>query len=109
MAGNRKQIEFAKKLLEISIEDGEVNPERVTAILEELKKNPPAKYPKVLRAYLKLVKKEIKKIIHVGMHFGTDFDRFWAPKRPQPGQEDGDAPLRFCPSRRSLGPLLDTF
>jgi|TARA_B100001093_G_C26748107_1_gene979827 F-type H+-transporting ATPase subunit delta len=75
MAGNRKQIEFAKKLLEISIEDGEVNPERVSAILEELKKNPPAKYPKVLRAYLKLVKKEIKKYTAVLEHSGAISDK----------------------------------
>jgi F-type H+-transporting ATPase subunit delta len=61
MANNRKQVEFARKLLQLSLDNGEVKEDRVAAILKSLEKNPPSKLPTVLRIFLSLVKKEIKK------------------------------------------------
>ena len=75
MARDKKQIEFAQRLLKLSIEDGEVKAERVTAIIDTLKKNPPYKLASILRAYLKLVKKEVKQYTAVLEHSGAISDQ----------------------------------
>lgn len=75
MARDKKQKDFAKRLLLLSIEDGEVKAERVTAIINTLKSKPPFKLATILRAYLKLVKKEVKQYTAILEHSGAITDQ----------------------------------
>ncbi len=55
-----KQIKnFAKQLLQASLESGEVSTERVDGVLKSLAKNPPRHHISILKAYLKLVEREV--------------------------------------------------
>lgn len=55
-----KQIkEYAKKLLQISKDNGVLSDEKVDGVLKALDKNPPRKHLAVLKAYLKLVEHEV--------------------------------------------------
>lgn len=55
-----KQISnYAKGLLNISLEDGQFSEERATAVLQALEKNPPRNYASVLKEFLKLVQREV--------------------------------------------------
>lgn len=66
-----KQIkEFAKQLLKMSLEKGELSAERVDGILKSLDKNPPRRYAAILKAYLKLVSREVAKGTAVISHAG---------------------------------------
>ena len=47
---------FTKKLADLSLEDGLVSAERVDAVLETLRKNPPSKPRAVLKHYLYYIK-----------------------------------------------------
>lgn len=55
MRPDRKTFAYAKKLLALSLEDGAVSAERVDAVLQALKSNPPRQAKAVLRAYSKLI------------------------------------------------------
>ncbi len=67
----KKQIkEFAKQLLKFSLEGSDLSAERVDGVLKSLEKNPPRHHIAVLKAYLKLVEREVAKstaeISHAG-------------------------------------------
>lgn len=53
--------QFAKKLAELSLDDDGVSAERVEAVLESLRKNPPRKPKTVLRHYLYYIKQAINR------------------------------------------------
>jgi len=61
MSARHSVKEFSKKLLALSIEDGEVSEERVAAVLEALRKDPPRQYTTLLKSYSRLVKREVRK------------------------------------------------
>jgi F-type H+-transporting ATPase subunit delta len=52
---------YAKQLVQVSLDNGVVSPERVAGVLEYLEKNPPARLPLVLAAYRKLIAIELAK------------------------------------------------
>lgn len=55
-----KQIKaYAKSLIKLCSDNGEFSEERVTAVLQVLEKNPPRNYGSVLKAFLKLVQREV--------------------------------------------------
>ena len=57
-----KQIKnFAKQLLQASLDSGEVSAERVDGVLKSLAKNPPRHHTATLKTYLKLVEREVAK------------------------------------------------
>ena len=67
----KKQIkQFAKQLLKFSLEGSDLSAERVDGVLKSLEKNPPRHHIAVLKAYLKLVEREVAKstaqISHAG-------------------------------------------
>lgn len=67
-----KQIkEFAKQLLKISLENGDLSAERVDGVLKSLEKNPPRHHLATLKAYLKLVAREVAKSTAVISHAGA--------------------------------------
>ena len=67
-----KQIkEFAKQLLKMSLEGGDVSAERVDGVLKALDKNPPRHHIALLKAYLKLVQREVAKSTAVISHAGA--------------------------------------
>lgn len=61
MRGDKKIRQIAKTLLQLSLEDDEVSPERVTAVLKALEARPPRNFKAVLREYLSLVRKQIER------------------------------------------------
>lgn len=61
MGKDQKIRQFVKTLLSLSMEDDEVKPERVTAVLQYLEKNPPRHYRAILRDYKRLVQKQIER------------------------------------------------
>lgn len=66
-----KQIkEFAKQLLKMSLENGEVSSERVHGVLKSLEKSGQRHQLAVLKAYLKLVEREVAKSTAVISHAG---------------------------------------
>lgn len=52
---------LARKLLDISLKDGQLNQERISAILEALRNSPPRNYKQVLEHYLLKVGAELRK------------------------------------------------
>ena len=52
---------FAKKLADLSLEDGLVSAEKVQAVLATLRKHPPRKPKTVLKHYLYYIKQEINR------------------------------------------------
>ena len=57
-----KQIKnFAKQLLQASLDSGEVSAERVDGGLKSLSQNPPRHHVATLKTYLKLVEREVAK------------------------------------------------
>jgi F-type H+-transporting ATPase subunit delta len=52
---------FAKKLADLSVEDGLVSAEKVQAVLAALRKHPPRKPKTVLKHYLYYIKQEINR------------------------------------------------
>lgn len=67
-----KQIkEFAKQLLKISLDGADISAERVDGVLKALDKNPPRHHIALLKAYLKLVQREVAKSTAVVSHAGA--------------------------------------
>ncbi|HSG69433.1 MAG TPA: F0F1 ATP synthase subunit delta [Planctomycetaceae bacterium] len=67
-----KQIkQFAKQLLKISLEGSDLSVERVGGVLQSLEKQPPRHHLAVLKAYLKLVVREVAKSTAVISHAGA--------------------------------------
>ena len=52
---------FAKNLAELSLEDGLVSTEKVEAVLETLRKQPPRKPKTVLKFYLHYIKQAVNR------------------------------------------------
>lgn len=61
---------LARKLLELSLANGQLSPERVNGVLEYCRKQPPILRRKLLANYLKLVRREIQKSQAVIEHAG---------------------------------------
>lgn len=70
MTQAKKIKEFAKQLFRMSLENGELSPERVDGVLKALEKNPPRHYLATLKAYLKFVEREVAKSTAVICHAG---------------------------------------
>jgi len=70
MKPNRQAKEYAKQLLRISMDGTELSSERASAVLQALEANPPRQYLAVLRAYLKLVQREVARSTAVVYHAG---------------------------------------
>lgn len=67
-----KQIKaYAKQLLKISIEDGQISSDRVGGVLQALEKNPPRRFLAVLKQYQKLVERKLAKSTAVVYHAGA--------------------------------------
>lgn len=71
MTKNKQIKEFAKQLLKMSLEGGDLSAERVDGVLKTLDKNPPRHHIAVLKAYLKLVEREVAKSTAVISHAGA--------------------------------------
>jgi len=75
---NPKVRAYAKSLLAISMENGRVSGERVSAVLETLKSRPPRNYKAVLETYLAKIRIELRKenakIEYVGSFPSEDVD-----------------------------------
>lgn len=52
---------MAKQLLALSLDNDQLSPERVSAVLQALEKNPPRQYLSVLRQYRVFVLREIRR------------------------------------------------
>lgn len=61
---------FAKQLLQVSLDGSEVSAERIDGVLKSLAKNPPRHHIATLKAYLKLVEREVAKGTAVISHAG---------------------------------------
>lgn len=59
MRGNKQTQQFAKQLFQLSLENGAVSAERVTGVLAYVEKHAPAKSIATLKAYRRLVAREL--------------------------------------------------
>ncbi|MFL3656484.1 MAG: F0F1 ATP synthase subunit delta [Opitutales bacterium] len=71
MIQNKQIKEFAKQLLKMSIEGGDLSADRVDGVLKALDKNPPSHHIAVLKAYLKLIEREVAKSTAIISHAGS--------------------------------------
>ena len=70
MAKSKHSKTFARKLVSLTIADDQVDPERVSGVLQALEKNPPREYKAVLRAFRNYVREEVAKREAVVEHAG---------------------------------------
>ena len=61
MAVEQQLRDLAKRLVEVSLENGEVSADKVREVLQSLAANPPRKYKILLRLYQREIEKEISK------------------------------------------------
>jgi F-type H+-transporting ATPase subunit delta len=59
MRGSKQVHQFARILFRLSLEDGRLSPERVSAVLHYLQEKPPRHPLQVLKAYYRLASREI--------------------------------------------------
>ena len=59
MAYDKQLRDFAKRLVEFSLDKGEVSSNRVGEVLQTLSSNPPRNYKPLLRLYLRYIQREI--------------------------------------------------
>tara|TARA_A100001037_G_C15078799_1_gene603155 strand:+ start:624 stop:1019 length:396 start_codon:yes stop_codon:yes gene_type:complete len=59
MAADKQLRDLAKKLVDLSLEDGEVSASRVGEVLQSLSANPPRNYKPLLRLYQRYIGREI--------------------------------------------------
>jgi F-type H+-transporting ATPase subunit delta len=72
MASGKKQVQqLARQLFKLSVENGEVMPQRVAGVLEYIEKHRPARTVAVLKAYQRLVAGEIARGQAVVEHAGA--------------------------------------
>jgi len=69
-APRKKSLQYARQLFRLSLADGAVSPEHVSAVLAYLEKNPPADRLGVLRAYRRLIAAELARGRAVVEHAG---------------------------------------
>ena len=73
---------YSRELLDMSLADGRIDPERVEAVLNFLDKAPPRNYLAILRAYARRVKREIARsqavIEYAGALEDADVDQIMA-------------------------------
>ena len=60
MQKDKAQKEYAKKLVQIALVNGQVSDEKVDAILQALKANPPRKLATLLKCFLTYLRREIR-------------------------------------------------
>ena len=71
MTASNRVRELAKKLAQLSLdEEGRVLEEKVSAVLESLRANPPREHRALLRAYMERIKREIAKGVAVVEYAG---------------------------------------
>ena len=58
---DKRLVQYAKKLVQISIEDGRVSDERVKAIMVTFASRPPRRFKTILKLYLYYIKRELRK------------------------------------------------
>ncbi len=58
---DKRLVQYAKKLVQISIEDGRVSDERVKAIMGTFASRPPRRFKTILKLYLYYIKRELRK------------------------------------------------
>ena len=74
-SGKKQSLQFARQLLELSLADGAVSPERVAGVLAYLERTRPANVLAVLRAYHRLVAAAVARGQAVVEHAGSINDR----------------------------------
>ena len=74
-SGKKQSLQFARQLLELSLADGAVSPERVAGVLAYLERTRPANVLAVLRAYHRLVAGAVARGQAVVEHAGSINDR----------------------------------
>ncbi len=62
--------DFARKLVQLSLDDGAVSAKKVEAVLAALAENPPRRFKPILKQYLRIIKQEIRKSEAVVEHSG---------------------------------------
>ena len=58
---DKRLVQYAKKLVQISIEDGRVSDERVKAIMGTFASRPPRRFKTILKLYIYFIKRELRK------------------------------------------------
>ena len=58
---DKRLVQYAKKLVQISIDDGRVSDERVKAIMGTFASRPPRRFKTILKLYLYYIKRELRK------------------------------------------------
>lgn len=54
-------VDYAKKLLRLSLDGDDLSEERVLAVLETLRRKPPPRHRSILQAYLHEIRRQLKK------------------------------------------------
>ncbi|HKB90876.1 MAG TPA: F0F1 ATP synthase subunit delta [Opitutaceae bacterium] len=71
MAADKQIHKYARQLFKLSFANGQISPERVTAVLAILEKNPPRHPLSVLKSYYSLIRLELAKGQAVVEHAGS--------------------------------------
>ena len=61
LSTDKQLVQYAKKLVQISLEEGRVSDERVNAILQTFAAKPPRRLKTILKFYLYYLKRELRK------------------------------------------------
>ena len=72
---DNSQKDFAKKLVQLSLEDGMVSSDKVQAVLGALAEKPPRRFKSLLKQYMRLIKLEIRKtqaIVEISGEIGEE-------------------------------------
>ncbi len=72
---DKSQKNFAKKLVQLSLEDGAVSSDKVQAVLGALAEKPPRHFKALLKLYMNLMKQEIRNsqaIVEYSGQIGAD-------------------------------------
>lgn len=70
MRADKKQRNFVRRLVALSVDDGQVSTERVAAILQTLSAKPPRHYKQVLKLYYRLLRTEVRRTRALVQHAG---------------------------------------
>ena len=61
LSTDKQLVQYAKKLVQISLEEGRVSDERVNALLQTFAAKPPRRLKTILKLYLYYLKRELRK------------------------------------------------
>ncbi|SRR5690606_13239781 len=70
MRGNKQTLELARKLFALSLDNGQLSPERVAGVLAYVEKHAPARPVALLQAYHRFVAREVARSQAVVQHAG---------------------------------------